>query len=201
MKFNLFVAMMLLAGCTTTGNRVSRIFLDSPTHKDSSPEWVKKQKASWDSGGDIFFRTAHTIKGNERINACYDLAKLDAKETLLTELSTDIRGRIDNAQTSISESSEIILGKARSEEFQGRIIGLKTDETWFERYNMAGEERIDCFLLSKINKSDYNRVKREVVDRLKEVDPRIKEAVAKKQIEFFDRNPSSDESPKTTKAE
>ena len=195
MKNVFFMASMLaLIGCASTGSKVGRIFIDSPTHKDDSPEWVQKQKVSWDSGNEVYFRTAHTIRGNERVNACYDLARLDAKETLLTELASDIRGRIDNAQTSISESAEVILGKVRSEEFQGRIIGLKTDETWFERYKIGDDERVDCFVLSKIRRSDYDRVKKEVVDKIVEADPRIKEAIAKRQIEFFDngkRNPTS----------
>lgn len=187
MKFKLILATVMLAGCaSTTGNKVGRVFIDSPNHKDSSPEWTQKQKVSWESGNEIYFRAAHTINGNERISACYDLAKLDAKEVLLTELASEVRGRIDNANTSLSESAEVVLGKVRSEEYAGRIVGLKTDETWFERYKIGDDERVDCFILSKIRKSDYDKVKRQVVDKVVEADPRIKEAIAKKQIEFFD---------------
>jgi hypothetical protein len=193
MKIRIIIATVMLSGCASSGSKVGRVFIDSPNHKDSSPEWTQKQKVSWESGSAVYFRDAHTVRGNERLNACYDLAKLDAKEVLLTELASDVRGRIDNANTSISESTEIVLGKVRTEEFGGRIVGLKTDETWFERYKIGDDERVDCFVLSKIRKSDYDRVKREVVDKVVEADPRIKEAIAKKQIEFFDnkRNPTS----------
>lgn len=188
------VSIVTLLGCSTAF-KAKREFIDSTSHRDNPPEWTQSQKLSWEKGSDVYLRTSYTVNGSERVNACMDLAKLDVKEKLLTEISSDVRGRMDNAQTSISDQAEIILGKVRSEEFKGRIIGLKTDESWFERYKIEDVERIDCHVLTRLSKTDYNRIKREVIDKIVEVDPRLKEAITKKQIEFFgdNRNPSSNQ--------
>lgn len=132
-----------------------------------------------------FIRSSHTVRGDERVNGCYDLARLDAKELLLSELANEVRGRIDNAQQSISENAEAILGKVRSGEFEGRITGLRFTEQYFERYLVGGMERIDCHVLGAINENDYNQVKRNVVHKIADVDPRLKQAITRGQIDFF----------------
>ena len=185
----LLVAVLLLGGCASLPKE-GRIFLDSTIHRDSAPAWVKETKVSWEDKDKLFVRASHTIRGNERINACFDLAKLDSKENILSEIANDVRGTLDNAQESISEDAEVVLGKVRSSEFSGRITGLRFLEQYFERYIVGASERVDCHVLSEIKNTDYNRIKREVVDRITAIDPKIKEAVRNKHVDFFAKKAS-----------
>jgi len=149
------------------------------------PEWVSSTKITWNENDQVFFRTQYTIRGDERVNGCFQLAKLDTKETLLREISEEIRGQIDSAQQSISESAEVVLNQSRASEFGGKVTGLRYLEQYHERYKVDGSERVDCFILGSIKKSDYESIRRAVVLKLAEVDPGLKQAMNKRQIEFF----------------
>lgn len=182
------LALTLISACSSL-DMDKRRFLDSTTHEESSPRWVSNLKTTWEDKGKILLKSSHTVRGDERVNACFDLARLDAKETLLTEIAEDVRGTMDNAQQEISENAEAVLGKVRSAEFNGRITGLRFSEQYFERYLIGGVERVDCHVLGEIKESDYNRVKSLVVNKLTAIDPRIKEAISQKHIDFFKREP------------
>lgn len=184
--------LVFIFGCASS-ERSRRQWIDSSTHHDNPPEWVDEVRLSWNKGDKIFFRSVHTVRGDERVNGCFDLARLDVKETLLTEMATDIRGSLDNAQQSLNENAETVLGKVRSGEYRGRIMGLKHVEQYYERYRIGKDERIDCHVLSEITQSDYDELKKSVVNRIQEADPRLKEAITQKQIEFFqNRAPAED---------
>lgn len=170
-----------------------RTFVDSTTHSDDPPKWARSLKKTWEDDGKVMIRATHTIRGDERVNGCYDLAKLDGKEAILSEIATDIRGSLDNAQTSLSENAETVLGKVRTGEYAGRLVGLRFTEEYFERYRIVETERIDCHVLGEMKLSDYNMVKKAVVDRVAAVDARVKEAITTKQVDFF-RKPASNES-------
>ena len=181
----IFTFGLFLSHCAS-GPATRRVWLDSSTHKDSPPSWVEENRLTWEKGDKVFFRSVHTVRGDERVNGCYDLAKLDARETLLTEMATDIRGSLDNAQQSLNENAEIVLGKVRSGEFKGRISGMKHTEQYFERYRIGTDERVDCHVLSEITQKDYDDLKKRVVSNIQQADPRLKEAITQKQIEFFE---------------
>ena len=176
-------SLSLLSACSTSGPK--REFVDSSTHKDNAPSWVLNTKVTWEDGSKIMLKSSHTVRGDERAAGCYDLAKLDANESLLSELANDVKGRIDNASQSISENAETILGKVRKGEYEGRVTGLRFTDQYFERYRIGEVERIDCYTLAEITKQDYAQMKRVVVDKIVAVDPRIKEAVTQGQINFF----------------
>ena|SRR3989338_388951 len=186
----IIVGGFVVGGCASNPRRV---FLDSTVGSDDRPKWAKTTKTAWQERDMVFLKTSHTVRGDERTNGCFDLAKLDAKEKLLSEIANDVRGSIDNAQQSISENAEVVLGKVRSGEFEGRIIGLRSTEEYFERYRVEGTERIDCFVLSEIKSADYEQVKRSVVNKIAAIDPKIKEAITNKQVNFFSREPASTE--------
>lgn len=163
-----------------------RVFLDSSLKKDSPPDWVHETKVSWEEKDKVHLRSSYTARGNERIAGCFDLARLDAKEKLLSEVNNDVRGTLDNAQQSISENAEAVLGKVRTASFEGKVRGLRFSEEYFERYLIGDTERIDCHVLGEMKMSDYNNLKRAVIDELAQVDFRVKEAITKKQIDFFE---------------
>ena len=183
---------LLSTACSTTGKK-TRIYLDSSTHADNPPAWVNSTKVrsvASDSNGAFQFRATHSVRGDERISACYDLAKLNLSENLILEISNDIKGRIDNAMPSLSENAEVILGKVRSSEFKATVQGLTVDEEYFERYLVNDTERVDCHVLGIISTSDYNKLKQKLVNHVETADPRIKDAVTKNMINFFDSEKS-----------
>lgn len=182
-----FVTVMILglSACTSLKSP-QRVFLDSTLKADSPPEWVNQVKVSWEDKEKVFLRSSFTARGNERTAGCFDLARLDAKEKLLSEVKNDVRGSLDNAQQSISENAEVVLGKVRSASFEGKIKGLRFSEEYFERYLIGDTERLDCHVLAEMKLSDYNNLKRSVVDELVQVDSKVKEAITKKQVDFFE---------------
>jgi len=182
-KIIVFLTILGLVGCATPGQK--RVFLDSSLHSDDPPKWVKSTKLIWNDDGKMFLKSSHIVRGDERTNGCFDLSKMNAKENLLSELANDVKGSIDNAQQSINENAEEVLGKVRSGQFEGRITGLRFSEEYFERYKIGEVERIDCFTLAEMKLSDYENLKRMVVNKIQAVDSRLKEAITKKQINFF----------------
>ena len=198
------LAAMLLSACSSTPTKdqsdtakLGRVFLDSSTHEDSLPKWAKG-KVAWEDNGKVIFHATHTILGSQSVDGCYDLAKLDSSESLLGEISNDIKGRIDNSSTSINEDAETILAKSRSSEYAGQVTGLRVTENYFERYSIGGTERVNCHVLAEIRQGDYNRIKHAIVDKVIAADPRVKEAVMQNQIDFFkpqERNPSATPDP------
>ena len=186
MKYeSLLLSLVLLAAGCSSLPREGRVFLDSTTHSDNAPSWVKQTKVSWEEKDKVFIRSSHSVRGNERVNGCFDLARLDSKESILSEIANDVRGTLDNAQQSISEDAEVVLGKVRSSEFSGRITGLRFSEQYYERYFVGDTERVDCHVLGEIKNADYSRIKRAVVDRITSVDPQLKEAITRKHVDFF----------------
>lgn len=171
----------------------------------AKPEWVQSPKVSWVEGDQVMFRSQYTIRGDERLNGCYQLVKLDSKETLLREISEDIRGQIDNAQQGISENTELVLSQVRTAEFSGKVTGMKFVEQFDERYVTNGVERIDCFVLSGISKLDYDKVKRRILYKIADTDPDVKKAISKRAVKFFSdesKTPAeagSDVSPQTSR--
>ena len=111
------------------------MILDSST--SVKPKWTDSNKTAWEIKGVVYLKSTYTVRGNERANGCIDLAKLDTKENLISEIQNEVRGSLDNAQQSISEDAEIILGKARSAEFSGKISGLRFTESYWEKYQIG----------------------------------------------------------------
>ncbi len=191
----LLACVLLVAGCTSTPPSMKRVWLDSSTHSESSPSWVAGTKIIWEESGKVLIRSTQTVRGDERVNGCYDLAKLDAKEAILTELASEVRGSLDNAQQSINENAEVVLGKVRSGEFSGRITGLRHSEQYFERYRIGDVERVDCHVLSEMSRQEYDKVKTSVLNQLQKVDADLRKAITKKQINFFEKPPEKKAEP------
>jgi hypothetical protein len=196
--FTMFVSMivttfimMLLGGCSTGSKRDHRTTIETQGGT-SAPDWATGTKLSWEEGDAVAFKGEHTVRGTDRVNGCFDLAKLDVKEAVLSELVEDVRGRIDQAQQSLSEDAEQVLGKVRSASYAGKVTGLRFVERFFERYRIGDSERLDCFVMAQMSKSDYARLKRSLVDELSRVDPQLHAAIAAKQVEFFSGKDSKD---------
>lgn len=183
MRYKGLIIFLGLLGLTSCSSAPKRVVLDSSGDK---PSWTESSKLIWEDDGFVMLKVSHTVRGNERPNGCLDLAKLDAKENLISEIKSDVKGSIQNAQQSISEDAEVILGKVRSSEFEGSISGLRFDESYWEKYQVGDvEQKVQCHVLARMKREDYLSTKRSIVNKVAAVDPRLKEAITQKQIDFF----------------
>jgi hypothetical protein len=49
----------------------------------------------------------------------------------------------------------------------------------------GGVERIDCFIMAGIKKTDYDQIKRQVLYKIADADPDVKRAINDRAIKFF----------------
>lgn len=188
MKAKITLAILALLSSACASNRGPKALLDQSS---TQPSWVNSTKIAWAEGDQVFFKTEYSIRGDERLNGCYQLAKLETKENLLREIAEDVRGQIDSAQQSISEDAELVLNQSRTSDFAGKVTGLRFLEQYHERFQVSGQERLHCYLLSSIKRSDYESIRRAVIYKVVAVDPGLREALNKKQIQFFEPKDSS----------
>ena len=177
----IFFSIVLFYGCSSTPRKM---VLDASSSE--RPDWVDDSRISWTKDKRIHFKGDYTVRGNERADACIDLAKLNVKEALITEIQEELKGAVDNASDSIREDAEIILSKSRSAEYSGSISGLRFVGRYWEKYALAtGEEKISCHVLGSVGEKDYMKTKKSVLNKITRANPKLKEAVRKKQIDFF----------------
>ncbi|MGK5087019.1 hypothetical protein WDW86_05630 [Bdellovibrionota bacterium FG-2] len=174
------VSLAVFAGCSSTG--LKKVVLDESSNK---PSWVSNSHTTWEEGGKIFFKASQQVRGNERLNACYDLARLNGKEAVISGIQEDVKGALDSHEATLSENAEVLLNKSRSAELAGKISGLRFTEDYFVRYQIGDNERIDCYVVGEVTSSDYNKMKLAIVHKIEAADPRVKEQIAQKHIEFF----------------
>lgn len=185
------VVALSLGACSSSPKRV---VLDQSS--SDKPSWTESNKLVWEKDGDVYLKATHTVRGNDRANGCVDLAKLDAKENLISEIKNEVKGSIDNAQQSIAVDSEVVLGKVRSSEFQGSLSGLRFEESYWEKYAIGElEQNLTCHVLARMKREDYLATKRAIVDKVAQVDPRLREAITRKQVDFFAPKVPSERAP------
>lgn len=172
---------LIFVACSSAPKRV---LLDSSVPK--KPDWTKEAKISWKKDKHIFYKGSYTVRGDQRASACVDLAKLDVKEALITEIQEDLKGAIDNASDSIRADAEIILNKSRSAKYDGQISGLRFNSSYWEKYALINHEhKITCYVLASISEGEYRETKRRVLNKITQANPKLKEAITNKQINFF----------------
>ena len=86
----------------------------------------------------------------------------------------------------LGADAEIILTKARSANYSGQISGLRFNSAYWEKYALINhEQKITCFVLASISDPDYMETKRRVVNKISQANPKLKEAISNKQVDFF----------------
>jgi hypothetical protein len=147
--------------------------------------WVKESKTSWEKDELVYFKALYTVKGSQRLNGCFDLAKLEMSEMVLENIRHDIKGEIALANEGIAEEADPLITKSISKSFIGNIKGLIMVEQAYERYMLADNERLDCFVLSTISKQEYRQLKNHSLEQLISVSEDVARVVRKKQKDFF----------------
>ena len=180
-----------LAGCTSTpsariqGEDYRKVIVDSSNMDQPKPEWVIQNKIGWEDGAKLKMKGTYTILGNQRLNACYELAKVEAKKAMITSIQEEIKGYLDSGSTGMSESDQIIFAESVTAKYNGRIQGLKASENYFERFVINHNERVDCFVLMEMDKADYFKLRSSILNKATELVPELQQAITNKQIEFF----------------
>ena len=113
-KIILIGVVALILACSTSGPK--KVVLDSEGDK---PAWAEGTRVIWEKEDKVFLKSKYTIKGSERPNACFALAKMDSKEALISEVQNEVKGLVTETTQSISENAEILLSKSRASEFTG----------------------------------------------------------------------------------
>ena len=179
----IFIGLLVISACSSIGKRV----LDSSSPR--RPEWIDSSELTWRDDGKVFFKGNYVVRGNVRANACIDLAKLNVKENLITEIQEEIKGVLDTAQDSIREDAEIVFSKSQTSKYRGQIRGLRFTRRYWEKYaSRDNKVKISCHVLGQINKKQYLKTKRNIVNKITNANKELKEAVIKKQIDFFKQN-------------
>lgn len=213
MKKEFFVICVLgLAGCGSAphnGLKQGRFVLDNSSRGGELPTWVTSGQVAWEQGDSMFFKSTYTVSANQRVNGCYDLAKLELKESLLSELSQDIKGELNLGSEGISEGLDPLVTKSIRTNIEGTVKGLRMREQLYERYVVADVERVDCYVQALMAKTDYNKLKNSVLKQMASVSEDVAVAMRKRQQNFFKddsqksietRKPGASES-RPTKAE
>lgn len=181
-KLSLILAGFVTSCSSATLSGLERRVIDSSGPR---PEWALGSKAVLEEGEILSFRSQSTVRGDERIGSCFDLSRLQVQERILTEIQSTLRGVLNQAQTSPSEAVELLLTKSLSSEFSGRIRGVRTTDEYFERYRIGDSERIECYTLNQIRKSEFDQIRQALVSQMVAADPAVKAALSEGQSTFF----------------
>lgn len=184
MKSKMVVIVVFLITACSTSKMANRVVLDESPNR---PDWINQSKLMWIDDEKIFIKTTQQIRGNERLSACYDVAKMSTKASLVSEIQETIKGIMDTHEATMNENAELVLNKSRSSEYAGVVHGLRFTEDYFVRYQIGSNERIDCSVLGEISQNDYDKIKRAIVDKVQAADPRIKEQIIQKHINFYSK--------------
>jgi hypothetical protein len=149
------------------------------------PPWVASGQVGWEQGDSVFFKSTYTVGANQRVNGCYDLAKLEMKESLLSELSQDIKGELNLGSEGISEGLDPLVTKSIRTNIEGTVKGLRMREQLYERYVVGDVERVDCYVQALMSKVDYNKLKNSVLKQMASVSDDVASAMRKRQHNFF----------------
>ena len=133
----------------------------------------------------MLIKSSQTMRGDQRLGSCFDLARMDLKSSLVTEITTQVKGELNVASEGTAEAGDLLVTKSVREEFEGQVRGLKSKEEYFDRYFIGDTESIDFFVLGAISKSDYERLKSSLVQKLSNGNGPVAEALRKRQAEFF----------------
>ena len=187
----ILTSLLILQACASTNKAEQRITLDNSNGGLSQlPEWTRTGQTAWvDSDNkNMIFVATYTVRGDQRVNACFDLARIDMKENVLAEISTKIKSEMNLATDGTNENAEVLLTKSFHQQSYGQLKGLKIQQQVFERYKIGENERIDCYVLGKLSIENYNLIKNVVNTQLVKISSEVADSVRKKQVDFFNQN-------------
>ncbi len=174
MKLNIKImiaAGLVFSGCTSNqlknNQEIRKLVIENSQAGDTLPDWVHSAKVSWDDQDTYYLKSMHSIRGDQRVNGCFDLAKLGAKENLSNEILSTVKGEVVTATTGLSEEENEALTRSVITNYSNNIRGLRVNEQAYERYLINDTERIDCYILFSVKKTDFKRMKNAIYEQAK----------------------------------
>lgn len=152
---------------------------------DKKPEWIQKQEVTWTEGKNIYYKNSYTIRGDQRINACYELARLSLYENIVSEIGSKFKAENNLASEGTLESENDLITKSVTENVSGYLKGIRIKSRGFERYSLKENERVDCHILTEISQSDYEKMKNRINQEIISVSADVAQQVRDKQKRFF----------------
>jgi len=147
------------------------------------PDWVDRLETQYEDNQNLYLRSEYTLRGDQRINSCYDLAKLDGAQQLINQISQELKGEYFNVSSSSSENEIEALTKAVRSRFEGELRGLRLLRQYFERYEIKGVERITCYVEHSIEKKNLTTLQR----RARDIAQEVRDELTKRQVKFVEK--------------
>ncbi len=193
------LASILMAACSSnstkegTGlNGTSRVLLDNSMKGKEMPDWTQTTKVSWQDGDAYIFKGVYTVRGDQRVNGCYDLSTMEIQQRILSDIENSLRIEMNLANEGISENTDAMITKSIQSNMAGKIRGLRITDHAFERYRVLNNERVDCFVLGQMKSTDYQTLRSSVLSQMTSASPEVAAIVRKRQADFFkDKNSDS----------
>jgi hypothetical protein len=180
--------MMGAIACSSKGLKEElrkKVVIDNAMGGEKMPDWTRDGKVSWEDGKNRVYKGVFTVRGDQRVSGCYDLAKMEIKENLISEISSEIKGEINLASEGINEAMDPMINKSFHQQMEASIRGLNIQEQLFERYIIEDTERIDCFVMGSIAQTDYRALKNNIIQKLSKNSAEVANAMKTKQVNFF----------------
>lgn len=186
MYLQLIILSLAFYGCSTSSKvQDHKIVLERSSGKNEMPEWTTAAKQSWKKKDLLYIKGQYTVRGNQRVSACYDLAKSEAKENLITEMTSNFRNEINGYTQGLNEEENQELNKMFISEVNGKVVGLRLGETAYERSLINNVERINCYVLFEISESSYNETLRNSKKGISAVNKEIIEKLKDRGVDFM----------------
>lgn len=183
--FTLSILLLNFYSCASAPEGQKLVVLERSTKGNDLPTWTSNSEMSWNNNDEIQLKGQYTLKGNQRVNACYDLAKGDARENLVSEMSVNFQSEINSYTQGISADENIELNKMFISQAKNKITGLRVSESAFERVLVNSEERINCFVLFSISKKSYQENMANAKSEVSKVNSEIIEKMKSRGLDFF----------------
>lgn len=190
MKYILLSTLFLsLASCTTGTKSVSeKITLEKSTGKNDLPDWTEKPQNSWSMDDTYFFKSSYSVRGDQRVNACYDLAKAEARENILTEFKSFFSSEINGYTQGLNETDAQELNKMFVTSVKSHLYGLKLSESVHERYIIQNSEKIQCHVLLTMNKESLLKNIQTALSNGTKINGEVAKQMKDRAVKFFDSN-------------
>lgn len=180
---------LIIVGCSTSNIKLnSKVVLERSTGDESLPEWTMKSRNSWSDENNYYFKTSYIIKGSQRVNACYDFAKSEAKENITNEFKSSFSSETNGYTEGLEETDTQKLNKMFISSIKTTLYGLKLSESAFERYKILDDEKIQCHTLHVVTKDNFIKNLKLALSNQKEIDPELNEKILGRARSFFLEN-------------
>jgi hypothetical protein len=183
---SLIPAIPIFIGCATTGagrsGDPSKKLIQTSYREGEEPTWVRDSRISWEEGENRVFKSSYVVPGNRRVNGCFDLARAETKEHLLTEIASDVRGEFVRASQGLDEAIDENTTKTWVEKFSGETRGLRFVGQVYERFLVNENEKVECFVIAQIAKADYQALRSRVYNNAVRTNERVRKALEDRQV-------------------